>query len=68
MEDSGCSRRSDDAEGWDVFLQRDMRELSVGLGNVIAMAEFTVVNEQPSEVVENRVKHVLRRMEGKWKK
>ena len=60
--------RSDDAEGWDVFLQRDMRELSVGLGNVIAMAEYTVVNEQPAEVVENRVKHVLRRMEGKWKK
>ena len=61
-------RRSDDADGWDVFRQRDMRELSVGLGNVIAMAEYTVVNEQPSEVVKNRVKHILRMMEQKWKK
>jgi dephospho-CoA kinase len=61
-------RRSDDANGWDVFRERDMRELSVGLGNVMAMAEYTVVNEQPSEVVKNRVRHVLRKMEEKWKK
>jgi dephospho-CoA kinase len=60
--------RSDDAEGWDVFRERDMRELGVGLGNVIAMAEYTVVNDQPSEVVKNRVKHALRKMEEKWKK
>ncbi|HVP16530.1 MAG TPA: AAA family ATPase [candidate division Zixibacteria bacterium] len=61
-------RRSDDAVGWDVFHERDMRELSVGLGNVIAMAEYTVVNEEALEVVKNRVKHVLRKMEEKWKK
>ena len=61
-------RRSDDAEGWDVFHERDMRELGVGLGNVIAMAEFTVVNEEALEVVKNRVKHVLRKVEEKWKK
>jgi dephospho-CoA kinase len=61
-------RRSDDAEGWDVFLERDMRELGVGLGNVIAMAEYIVVIEQPAEAVKNRVKHVLRETEEKWKK
>ena len=61
-------RRSDDADGWDVFLERDKRELGVGLGNVIAMADYTVVNEQPLEVVKNRVRHVLRKMEQKWKK
>jgi dephospho-CoA kinase len=61
-------RRSDDAEGWDVFHERDMRELGVGLGNAIAMAEYTVVNEEASEVVKNRVKHVLRRVEEKWKR
>jgi len=61
-------RRSDDADGWDVFHERDMRELSVGLGNVIAMAEYTVINEEPSEVVKNRVKHALRKVEEKWKK
>ncbi len=31
-------RRSDDPAEWKVFHERDMRELSVGLGNVIAMA------------------------------
>jgi dephospho-CoA kinase len=61
-------RRSDDAEGWDVFHERDIRELGVGLGNVIAMAEYTVVNEEALEVVKNRVQHVLRKVEEKWKK
>lgn len=61
-------RRSDDADGWDVFHERDMRELSVGLGNAIAMAEYTVVNEEALDVVKNRITHVLRRVEEKWKK
>jgi dephospho-CoA kinase len=61
-------RRSDDAGGWDVFHRRDMRELSVGLGNAIAMAEHTVVNEEAMDVVKNRVKYVLRRVEEKWKR
>ena len=38
-------RRSDDSNGWEVFRERDMRELSVGLGNVIAMAEQMIVND-----------------------
>ena len=60
-------RRSDDADGWDVFHGRDMRELSVGLGDAIAMAEYTVVNDEALDVVRNRIKRVLRRMEGKWR-
>ena len=28
--------RSDDSNGWELFRERDMRELSVGLGNVVA--------------------------------
>jgi len=61
-------RRSDDAEGWDVFYERDMRELSVGLGSAIAMAEYTLVNEEALDIVKNRVEHVLRKVEEKWKK
>jgi dephospho-CoA kinase len=61
-------RRSDDAGGWDVFHERDMRELSVGLGNAIVMAEYTVVNEETVDVVKNRVKYVLRKVEEKWKR
>lgn len=61
-------RRSDDAYSCDVFHQRDARELKVGLGNAIAMADFTVVNEQALDAVKKSIKHVLRRMEDKWKK
>jgi dephospho-CoA kinase len=61
-------RRSDDADGWVVFHQRDARELSVGLGSAIAMAEYTVVNEEPLAVVKGKVKQVLRRVEERWKK
>ena len=43
------SRRSDDSSGWEVFRERDMRELSVGLGNVIAMAEQMIVNDNSVE-------------------
>jgi len=60
--------RSDDAECWETFHKRDTRELGVGLGNVIAMAEYTIVNDEVSEVVKRRIHNVLRRVEKKWGK
>ena len=36
-------------DGWEVFHERDMRELGVGLGNVIAMAEQLIVNDNSAE-------------------
>jgi dephospho-CoA kinase len=61
-------RRTDDAEDWEVFNERDARELRVGLGNAIAMADYTVVNEEALVAVKNRIRHVLGRVERKWKK
>jgi hypothetical protein len=43
-----------------------MRELSVGLGNAIAMAEYMIVNEESLDVVKRKVKRVLERIEAKW--
>lgn len=37
--------RSDDPKDWETFIARDKRELSVGLGEVIATADYMVVNE-----------------------
>jgi len=37
--------RSDDPKSWKEFVERDSRELSVGIGNVIALAEEMLVNE-----------------------
>lgn len=59
-------RRSDDPDGWAVFHERDMRELSVGLGSAIAMAEYIIVNENRKEETIARVKEVLRMIEEKW--
>jgi dephospho-CoA kinase len=61
-------RRSDDSSGWEVFCERDMRELSVGLGNVIAMAEQIIVNDNSVEEVKAKVAEALRRIEEKWLK
>jgi dephospho-CoA kinase len=61
-------RRSDDPSGWEVFQERDKRELSVGLGNVIVMAEQMIVNDNGFEEGKTKVAEALRRIEEKWKK
>jgi len=60
--------RSDDPSGWEVFRDRDMRELSVGLGNVVAMAEQMIVNDNSVEEVKLKVVESLQRIEEKWLK
>jgi len=37
--------RSDDPKTWDVFNERDLRELQVGLGHVISLSDLILVNE-----------------------
>ena len=61
-------RRSDDSNGWVVFNERDIRELSVGLGNEIAMAEQMIINDASIEEVKVRISEALRRIEQKWMK
>lgn len=61
-------QRSDDPKNWQVFRERDMRELSVGLGKAIAMSEYMIVNEEGLEAMKERIRQVLRRIEEKWKK
>lgn len=61
-------RRSDDPADWAVFNERDSRELGVGLGNTIAMAEYLIINENNRESTKAKVREVLRRIEEKWLK
>ncbi len=64
-----CNRhRSDDPAELVVFRERDTRELGVGLGNVIAMAERMIINEGSFEDVKATVKESLLRLEEKWRK
>ena len=60
--------RSDDPDGWELFYKRDARELSVGLGEAIAKAEFVILNEGKRETTIAMVRGALRRVERKWMK
>lgn len=60
--------RSDDPKTYEVFHERDMRELGVGLGNAIAMAEHVLVNDNSMESFKAQVKKYLEWTEEKWKK
>ncbi len=61
-------QRSDDPDGWEVFHERDQRELSVGLGDAVAMAEYLVVNDDGKSIARAAVKRLIRRIEGQWKR
>lgn len=59
-------QRSDDPRVIETFRERDQRELGVGLGNAIAMADYVIVNEGDIETTKTRARQVLTRVEGKW--
>ena len=61
-------KRSDDPKGWDVFYQRDLRELSVGQGDVIALADYMLVNESSYDDFKARTNEMLQAVIEKWKK
>jgi len=60
--------RSDDPKEWEIFRQRDLRELSVGLGEAIAMSEHIIVNEGEYETAKRQTKEVFRKVEQRWTK
>jgi dephospho-CoA kinase len=60
--------RNDDSDSWAVFRERDIRELSVGLGNAIAMADYMMINENDKKDVKARVMEMLGKVEAKWQR
>ncbi len=61
-------KRSDDPHSWEIFNERDKRELSVGLGGAIAMADHLIVNDRSKFTTKADVQKALRRIERKWKR
>jgi len=61
-------KRSDDPNGWDVFYERDMRELTVGQGNVVALADYMIVNEGTYDEFQIKAREVLEVVVQKWTK
>jgi dephospho-CoA kinase len=57
-------RRSDDPPDWKTFMERDLRELGIGMGSVISVADYMIVNEgtifQLRQKIMQLMKEVLR--------
>jgi len=61
-------QRSDDPNDQKIFNERGNRELSVGLGNAIAMAEHMIINEEDPQTAKEMIREALKKVEEKWKK
>ncbi len=42
-------KRGDDPNSYEIFKERDLRELKIGLGNVIALSDIMIINESTLE-------------------
>jgi len=54
--------RSDDPKTWEVFYERDNRELDVGLGQVIALADMILVNEGTITELQSKFKEFVAKL------
>jgi dephospho-CoA kinase len=54
--------RSDDPKTWEEFVERDSRELKVGIGEVIAVAEEMLVNEASVDDLNSAFELVISRV------
>jgi len=55
-------KRSDDPTNWETFMERDQRELGVGMGTVIAAADHTIVNEGTSTQLKTEIRQIVKEM------
>jgi len=53
--------RKDDPKSWEGFVKRDLRELKVGLGDVIATADYMVINEGTKRELKTKLMRLLRK-------
>ncbi|MHA2063884.1 MAG: AAA family ATPase [Candidatus Thorarchaeota archaeon] len=53
--------RKDDPQDWETFRERDLREISIGLGTIIALSDIVVVNEGTIEDLQNESRTLVQR-------
>lgn len=61
-------KRSDDPKSWKIFHERDQRELGVGLGEAITMAEYKIINKEEKAITKEKIREILKKVEQKWTK
>jgi len=57
-------RRSDDPPDWKAFMERDLRELGIGMGSVISVADYMIVNEGSIEQLKQKIMRFNREVLG----
>ncbi len=57
-------RRSDDPTNWEAFMERDMRELGIGMGAVISIADQVIVNEGTLAQLRQKILQVVKEVLG----
>ena len=57
-------KRPGDPRSWEDFVARDLTELRFGIGNVIALADYMIVNEGDVEDTRREVRRVLKEIVG----
>jgi len=60
--------RSDDPRGWETFMERNSRELGVGIGAAIATADYMIVNEGTEFQLKKKTGEVLKEVLREWMK
>lgn len=55
-------KRADDPASWRAFLDRDLRELEVGVGSAIAIADYAIINEGTVAQFKKKVINLLKRL------
>ncbi len=56
--------RPGDPSSWEDFVKRDMIELGFGLGNVIALADYMIVNESTIDYAYSEARKIIRSIMG----
>ena len=59
--------RSDDPKTWEEFETRDLRELVVGVGSVIAVSDQIVINETTTQQLMKNAVKTLEKAKKRWK-
>ena len=54
--------REDAPQSWEIFRERDIREISVGLGGVIALSDIMIVNEGTMAEFQEMSKELVKRL------
>lgn len=52
-------KRQDDSVKWEIFLERDNREISFGITKLIALADYMLINEGKLSLVQEEFRKIL---------